>query len=348
MMLIFAPVRYYASGLPAFALLLSAGMFALLPKRLPPARLHPIAAAAAAIWLMVSVLVLAQQVSARPPNPVITAEAMQALRVTPYDDPPADDRPRLVGYALSPNNAAGMVNLTLYLTADERLGDNFVVQIDMQDRAAVSRCQFAPAQGTYPTTRWNPGEIVVAHATLPNCAAPLDSPIDLKLQWLRASLDGTLMGSDPPPMELASVPAGLSYAASCPANLGMIGGYQVVKFNSPPTLARGDSYLPSINWIVRDNGAGAALRTFYFTHADSGQVYPCVGSPYFHPDRWRVGEQVFFDSCQMQFPPDAPPGRYTVGVALEDADAKRLSAVAPSGAALPNNIVPIGEITLNG
>jgi hypothetical protein len=50
----------------------------------------------------------------------------------------------------------------------------------------------------------------------------------------------------------------------------------------------------------------------------------------------------------MQFPPDAPPGRYTVGVALEDADAKRLSAVAPSGAALPNNIVPIGEITLNG
>ena len=150
-------------------------------------------------------------------------------------------------------------------------------------------------------------------------------------------------------ISLATIPAGLARADSCPADLGVIGGgYQVVKFNSQREISRGDPYLPSVNWIVRDTGGGALVRIFYFKSLSSGEVYECVGSPYYWPGLWKVGEQVFFDACQMEFPADMPSGRYQVGVALQDANSRLLPAVDSTGTTLADHIVPIGEITLVG
>ena len=148
-MLIFAPIRYYASGFPAFALLLSIGMFALVPKQLPQAPYHPIGVAAAAIWLLVATLALAQQMVMMPSSPVVSADTLQrSADFTPYNDRTTDERPRILGYSLHNSETRGWVDLTLYLMSDLPLPYNYIVQIDMTDLAAhVNRCQFAPAEG---------------------------------------------------------------------------------------------------------------------------------------------------------------------------------------------------------
>jgi hypothetical protein len=108
-------------------------------------------------------------------------------------------------------------------------------------------------------------------------------------------------------------------------------------------------YLPSVNWFVLDDEAGAAQRVFTFTHGDSGEEYICVGTPApaaYDPAGWLRGQTIYFDVCRMTFPEDAPRGLYAVSVGLQDAVGDLLTAVDQNGQPLPAGRIPVGEITL--
>ncbi len=88
---------------------------------------------------------------------------------------------------------------------------------------------------------------------------------------------------------------------------------------------------------------------FTFTSVQTGNQYTCSGSPnpaYYDVASWQRGQQVFFDSCAMQFPADAPPGDYQVSVGITDASGSYLPATDSSGSPIPNGQIVVGSVTL--
>ncbi|MEP7290562.1 MAG: hypothetical protein ABI835_02210, partial [Chloroflexota bacterium] len=238
---LFAPLRYYAAGLPAAALLISAGLMALLPKRFPARRLNLSGAAVAGVWLFVSALggVAAQRL--QPVSPLIAPDAFAALTdVTRLNQPQPQDAPQVVGYKTSEHPQEGLVDLTLYLTTDHALTLNHVAQVrlttgDANQDSQLSPCEFLPAHGAYPTMLWKPGEIIEAKAVIPICAESDDATLELALNWLGAAQDGQIVTEgESPPLALTTLSASFQKAPSCPEILGVVSadgsdGYQIVK-----------------------------------------------------------------------------------------------------------------------
>ena len=350
---IFAPLRYYAPGLPALAVLLSAGLLAFLPERL--ARLHLLGVIVAGCWLLVAVIGAAHEISRQTRPNIMTPKQFAALPgLTSFALDQPVDTPQVLAYTLNEHPAEGLIDLTLYLTVKQPLARSDFAQVELTGaQGQSSLCQFALSSGTYPTTLWQPGAIIAAQAVIPNCAAsrldapPLDTP-QLRLSWLGADQGGEIV-AESPPLTLASLQTTLERNTRCPDNLGMIaGGYEVTKFNSPATVHPNEPYLPSLNWIVYSPAANAAARVLVFTHADTGTTYTCSSSPIapiYDVAQWTRGEQVSFDVCTMEFPDDAPMGDYHAAVGITDADGQYLPAVSGSGEAAANGLVTVGEVT---
>ncbi len=175
---------------------------------------------------------------------------------------------------------------------------------------------------------------MVTQTRIPNCQA--DFPLDtrLKLSWIGTSRQGEILETTAP-VTLAQLDQPLATAAACPPNLGVIDRkFQLLKWNSPAAVDAGVVYLPSVNWLVLDASPVPLTRVFRLTHAETGQVYTCTGSPseaQIPVQSWARGTTVYFDQCQMQFPADAPVGRYDVAVSMETEDGALLPAVPPDG-----------------
>jgi hypothetical protein len=346
--LIFAPIRYYAAGLPAAAILFSAGLFALLPQSWATGRFNLPGIIVAGCWLLVSAVSGISALRSQPASPVLSPANYAALsNLTIVDAAPVPDVPTLLAYHVNQRPTEGFVDLTLYLTASQPLPLNSVAEISLSNTPVP--CQFLPTRGAYPTTLWLPGEIIAASAVIPVCNLS-DSPQELSLRWLGASTDGTIVSSETTPITLATLNPGFGKAASCPDNLGVLAsGYQVIKFNSPPTIRPSETYLPSVNWLVLAPSSEIAARRFTFTHLDTGMTYTCDGSPapeYYDITRYVRGEEIFFDSCSITFPTDAPLGSYRVSIAAIAANGSLLPAVNDDGQPAVDGILPVGEVTL--
>ncbi|NDJ62455.1 MAG: hypothetical protein GYB67_15105 [Chloroflexi bacterium] len=351
---IFAPMRYYATGLPALALLMSAGLLALIPRRLPLASLNPLASLIALTWFGVSMLGIIGLLIAHPAPTTLTArqydDARAASDTIHQPNQTSASGPSLLGYQLVQHPADGLLDLTLYASTRTALEQNYVIQIDMESASGqTTSCQFVPTRGVYPTTRWQPDEIVVAQARIPSCAATFPAPIEVTMRWLGASMDGEFTQTSAP-ISLGTLTEPLTRAATCADNLGVIDdGYQIVKFNSPPEVPRDAVYLPSLNWLVLAESPRVDARFFVFTHQATQAAYTCTGAAgaeIYQPRLWQRGEAIYFDLCRMQFPTDAPLGVYTVSVGMEDTDGQRLPAGDPDGQPLADRLVPVGTLTL--
>lgn len=350
---IYAPIRYYAPGLPAAALLLSAGLMSLIPARFGWRAQSLPGIGAAGCWLLVSALGCAVIVINRPSSPILTpAEYADVPGLTAVDASQPPNIPRVLAYHVSERPADGIAELTLYLTTDTPLNLSYYAQVDLltTDGQELTRCEFLPARGVYPTTLWQPDQIIKATAEIPNCSEAMSLPAQLTLRWFGVRRNGALVNQQTAPLVLAPLSAVLEKAASCPAKLGVIAGnYQIVKFNSPPAVQPGETYLPSLNWLVFDPDPRAEARIFTFTHTDTDMQYTCTGSlapQIYDVSTWQHGQEVYFDTCTMKFPPDASPGIYRVEAGILDADEHYLEAVSASGDPLPTGMVYVGEVEL--
>ncbi len=339
---IFAPVRYYTPALPPLAILIAAGLTSLLPKRWSRvgALLALVPAAAFALVAVANIVLI---VAARPANPVVAADGLQRTPLIA-----SAQAPQVLDYDLQTDASRGWLDLTLYLTLAERTDLNYVAETALvSGQTTLDLCQFYPVHGIYTTPRWHVGDVVVVQASIPNCAAAFPATADLTLRWIGYSPTGAVEVSTDP-VTLTRVRESLAQADTCPPSLGVIGGgFQLVKWNSPLSVHRGETYLPSVNWIVRSAVPAAALHVFSFTHDQTGTRYTCSGSlaDGLHPmSSWQQGEYIYFDECVMNFPPDAPTGTYTVSVGVQDASGAYLAALTPQGST--TDFLVVGQLQL--
>ncbi len=376
--LIYAPLRYYAPGLPAAALWIGAGFAALLPAgarlnrqdtptgapgkgrsaglslsslaALTP--LNPLGVGLAAAWLLVIVLGLIVDPAAQAMRQVaISPEAFAQIEGVQRVEAETAGVPQVLGYTVQERPDEGYADLTLYAAAPEPVDVNYAAQVEMVgvDGQTVNACRFLPARGLYPTPRWEPGQVVVIHKALPNCAGPT-GPLNLRLRWVGAAPDGTPDPSLdlPDVVSLGAVEAFAASARSCPANLGTFGGeYQITRYAASPTARFGETYLPSINWLALAPQR-ADRRFFQYTHVETGATYRSEGRirPIEPLYTYLPGEIIYFDESNMLFPPDAPTGRYIVSLGVFDTAGNLLPARDPSGQPTPDGLLVLGEVTL--
>jgi 4-amino-4-deoxy-L-arabinose transferase-like glycosyltransferase len=340
---IFAPLRYYMAGLPALALLSGIGAARLLSLVRLDGRLGALLALP---WLIVSGASVIR-IALEAPREIVTARvpdgAQPAVLLT------EGAGPRVVAYILRERPADGHLDLTLYLQTDAPLTDNFIGRVSAGEGGARAVCEFAPTDGVYPPPRWSPGEIIRADVTLPYCPPysrdPLPAGAPITLEWLPFTLDrrridaGSILS-----YQLGTTAQALPRYNDCPGNLGIIqGNYQVAKFNAPPETRLGQTYVPSVNWLVFEPQPNAIARIFVFRHDATGLEFMCSQAAR-QVSTWVRGEVVFFDGCPMQFPPDAPRGAYTVLVGIQNEQFRYLPAVDANGT--PTPLIPIGSVTL--
>ncbi|MBI1278934.1 MAG: hypothetical protein GC179_12470 [Anaerolineaceae bacterium] len=357
-MLIISPVRYYAPALPALALIGAAGFSAFSVPKLSLAG-SVIGAGTAACWFMVALVGLRIPLSmSQMRNSAVLSQAeFEALtNITPVQSSQDAGLPQILGYQIQTHADAGLIDLDVYVRANQPISDNYALQTDLTSGSQRTSCRTVPVRGLYPTPRWQPDKIIVLHNQIPNCVANRPTPIQMDVQWLQSTTVSGLASTQPSgsPIKLGSINDTLGVAASCPANLGMIGGgLQLLKFNSVPTVsvqAQPVYYVPSVNWLARNIPEDAYARVYVLIHNETGTVFTCAGFPRqdtYPFTKWSSGETVYFDECLMTIPPDAPKGLYTVNVGVQTADNQWLSAADSSGTTVAAGYIAVGKLQVN-
>lgn len=345
---IFAPIRYYAPALPAAAVLIAFGLAWLaliILRRSRTGRWLSIGLMTAlpAFFVAVNVLTIVQMAADRAPLPSYTPEQFAALEgVSPIQDDTRDlPLPRIVGYRAAPDAAQGQTALTIYAQVDDPQTLNSLLDV----RFGADACQFLPGRGFTSTLTWEPGRIYAVSATIPTCT-PFDDVGRLRVRWRGADLTGTIQAASTV-VALGDVQGPMQAASSCPQTLGFIADtYRIVRLNSPPEVARGENFQPSINWIIEQAQPGVTYRTFTFTHRETGTAYTCDYMDRYMPD-FDTGEYATFDRCPYVFPADAPTGVYDISISATLADGVTpLPASDASRQPIPDGRVPVGSVTV--
>ena len=353
-MIIISPVRYYAPALPALALICAAGFSAIRLPRLRSAGLV-IGVGVAVCWFVVVLagLSIPLNMSQLRSSAILSQAEYDILTgITLVQESQASDLPQVLGYQIDTHPAEGLIDLDLYVRTNQLLTDNYILQTDLSSSMRRSSCRTVPVRGLYPTPRWQPDKIIVLHSQIPNCVANRTPPIQLDVQWLKATTVSTQpVGSS---LNLGTINEKLEVAAACPVNRGIIGGgLQLLKFNSPATITVQSQpvyYFPSVNWLALSVPADAYLRVYEITNDKSGINFQCAGQPRqetYPFAKWSSGETIYFDECIVAIPPDAPKGIYTVSVGVQTIDGKWLSAVDNTGMPIASNVIPAGTLQVN-
>ena len=320
----YAPFRYYIMGIPALFLVLSAGLA--LWKR-------PIFHILGLAWILGwggLVLWAVQQDFQRNYSTLQTnGLADVSLEVISTENQGAV-YPHILELAADASEEFGAIVLNMENAIGPSTTIDFVGRATLIGQDGIqSQCEFIPRGGYYGTTRWEPNAIVSDSLIVPNCASEnLTGPITLVMDWL----DGdTVVEST----SLALNSTELPRAASCTDSMGVFeGSFQVVRYNSPEIASRSESFLPSVNWYVRETPTRTDLARTYRLVAEDGQTeYRCTGQPrlgVFPFSRWKRGIAVYFDECAVHFPEDAPLGNYEVYVGLEEPEGDLLLLTSAS------------------
>jgi 4-amino-4-deoxy-L-arabinose transferase-like glycosyltransferase len=354
------PVRYYATALPGLALAVSAAFVLLIPSS---AMQRPIrwlrrlfalgSPSLAGLWLVVTTgsLFYPLEVSRMLAASILSPEAFAGLTdVTRIESDQPTDLPQVLGFSAEARPDAGLIDLTLYLTSPQALTENYMVEVDLLNGASQS-CRFMPARGVYPTTRWQPNQVIVTQVEIPNCAVTSSAEHNLQLRWLQSPAT-----RDIPPivvsdaLTLSTISGALGTAAQCIPNLGVIGeGLQIWKVNSPLTAQAGSVFTPSVNWLARTIIPEAGMRIFWLRQINGDLAYTCGSDPRqgtYPFARWVTGEMVYFDECPMALPDDTPPGVYQLSVSVLEGGDRPLPAVDAAGQPIPSGEVPLAQITI--
>jgi len=354
-MFVHSPLRYYAPAVPAIALALSIGLHSLWPKARLQSTFAPFSILLAVIWLGITVLRINNYAPyQKMSQAIISPETFASYQgVHTLEGPQSENWPQLIGYEAVAHSSAGVIDLILYLSAETPLTTNYIGQLHVDD-AEGNRitCQFVPLQGLYPTTRWEPDEVIVQRISLPNCSRAI-APLDLSLDWIAASQDGSVsMQPVPAPsLSLGTFDSDLARASTCPANLGVIADeLQIIKFNGPTEVTRGEVYVPSVNWLVLNPPTNSVIRVYVLRHLDSGTEYQCVGRPHQGSTsfaQWEKGNIYYFDECAFSIPEHAPSGTYRLLVGTRGINGNdQLPAHDNTGRAIPDGLIPLGNVVI--
>lgn len=339
---IFAPLRYYIPILPMIVLLMAAALPLAVPSRWRvPAQIPVIAVAL--LWIIVAALTGIRLAQSWPTREILTLADIPADAVRPVSSRINSDEsipglPIVEAYTLTRTADGAYVDAVLYARLPAPTTRSAYAEFALGDQI----CQTYPAHGLYPTPRWTPDQVVVTRVRVPNCAVPLTDPA-LTVTWRETG--GPLSS---PALALGTVSGTVGTSPSCPPNLGTIGTFQASGFRTPPTVAIGEPYIPTINWIVLRQNPALQYRVIIMQHeGDPTLAYTCAATTHLRPPpAWTTGEYVFFDGCPFAFPPDALTGTYRLFAALVEPGDRLVPARLPDGTPAAGNWLPLGTVTV--
>ena len=344
--------RFYFPGLSAFGLLLALGWMTLLDSatgRTPYATRHthyairitrytiPVAAFALALFAFFGYFIPAYAA----PRQVEARSITQPLNVT------FDGKIELLGAGVDRSAAepGDPLRVTLYWRALQPLDRSYVEFIHLVDEQGIVVAQRDtwPGRGMYPTTLWQPGEIIAdplsVHipdgAYAPNQATlrvglyEQDGP---RLEAIDAQAEGAVEDNAAPIGLLQIAPRPGGYPNSTQVNFGdqvELLGYEM----SSRSILPGEAITVTLYWRAAapfTEDYRVFLNALRPTQRISAQDSSRPASDTFSTKNWPVG-QVITDARVLRFPPTARPGELDVEVGWFLPQADRLNVLAADG-----------------
>lgn len=270
-------------------------------------------------------------------------------------------RVRLLAYELAPARLqpGQSAALALYWQALRQLeGDAHVtIQAFAGQDERVVHLNGPPLGGARPTRTWRPGEVIRDEWTVtlpPDLPAPALVRLDVGLflpETLQPLQVRNLAGQDIPGaithlrLEPAAWPA---YSGDRPLDVTFgeaihLSGFELT---SPPPgeVIELTLYWAALAPLQDDYTAFVHLLNGDGTLAAQSDVPP--GQGYYPTSAWQPGQMVL-SRHRLELPPDLLPGRYTLLAGLyRAADGARLPITNPAGDNPPDDVAPLGQISL--
>lgn len=338
--------RLLFPAIAAIAALLASGWLALLPPRWE----RPATLFAGALWLLWSLSlplrVIAPTYAPPPHGPTLAL---------PTDATPLDlrygNRVRLLGYRLTPVavGPSQPFHLTLFWQPTAPLDSAYSVGVKLfgRNHELLARADSYPGRGLYPTTAWQPGEVVVDEYTIwvsGRADAPVLGELWVDLYTLATfealpvtTASGDLLGTP----QIARLKVAVPPAAPATAPLLRFGdGITLADAEmAAPAVAPGETVTVTLTWqpeatpstdytlflhLVPAGAPGTVLAQRDGTPRDG--AYPTSA--------WAAGEMIP-DSHTLTLPPDLPPGDYELLAGLYRLDTLARLPIEGHGDAWP-------------
>jgi hypothetical protein len=260
----------------------------------------------------------------------------------------------LLGYGLSSTELrpGEVLQVNLYWRASGPMLQDYELLLSLQDdvSAAWSEAVFALPNESYPTSQWQPGDIL----NVP-CDLAIDAAVPAGAYRLSVNLldeDGNALLSDPLPFAELNV-AGREHSFSAPdpeypmpAQLGaavVLLGYDLNETTAEPS----DILRLTLYWRAQQR---MELRYTVFTHLldETGRIWgqldglPCGGDC--PTTGWLEGEFIT-DEYAIEVAAEAPAGTYRIGVGMYDPTTmQRLLASDHLGTRLPHDRIMLDTV----
>ena len=346
--------RYLFVTLPVLASLYALGLAEWLPVRRRTALVPAIALGmlALAIYGLVGVLAPAYGPPPRYASPD---------EVSPQH--PADvtypGLARLIGYDAAPDPLypGDTLRVTFYWEVLDQPDEDYVffVQVFGRGGAKIGWRDTHPGLGRYPTSRWQPGEVIADTVPVPlseDAAAPAALRLDIGFYLPNgtrlSSADGRTTLSLGPVRLAAREPAS---PVGVPLNYRLGEGIRLVTWEPAwdGPVHPGDTLRFTLYWAC-DVPPGRPLNVFVHLIGEEGPpVAQGDGPPMegdYPTDLWAVGD-IVADPRAVVLPADLPPGRYALLVGLYSLETgERLPAFDTSGARFPSDAVPLTTVEI--
>ncbi len=347
--------RLMFSAITALSLLMAMGLSSLVPRR----RGLTLAGVGALMLGIAVALPFTTILPAYAAPPSLTgneqATPSHSLNIT------FDDSIRLLGYDLPDAQVApgDTVLLTVYWQCLERVPEDYSVFVHLlgQDEIILGQRDRYPGQGTYPTSLWLPGEVIVDTYAIEVPAAmltPASLQVAIGMYRLEENMrlpavdsDGERLG-DRVMLAQMIVPERVADGIPNPVFFNLAREVALVGYSLDRTAAApGETVQLTLYWrALRDLDRNYSVFAHLVGEGDrlwaQTDSWPRNGqSP---TATWRKG-QVVQDPYELAIAQDAPPGMFDLQVGMYDAEVTRLALLGEGGHAL-GTYITLGRLRI--
>lgn len=315
---VFAPFRYLGPAVPALMILASAGL-ASLPSVLRNAGLVAVPAS----WVVLTLFLNTMSPEAIAQRNAIVAGNRLPDAATVVEADQTEAGIQVTGYRLAPNDSFddGTIKLTLYLITEDTAPEQ---SLALELTAGETTCRVVPVRGFRPSTSFRVGEMVATEVEVPYCGDAGNAAVEVRLNWRAAGNSATSPEEVSRALPLFTLPNGpVTRAAQCLANLGTFNNqFQIIKAAIPASFESPGQLLLSVNWMTKARTDQSYIRVYVLRDQQGSEVARCEGIPRqntYPTDRWREGEIVYDDRCEMQVAELDAGETYAVWVGLYNA-----------------------------
>jgi hypothetical protein len=267
---------------------------------------------------------------------------------------------KLLGYDLSPAAAVPgeTLSVTLYwqATGETTVDHPIFMQLVDGDGVRVAGRDTHTGLGRYPTSRWQPGQVIADAIPLPipdDAVGPTGLRLNIGLWAETDQLLPTADGRTTITLELIRLAGSAAkvFPAQKPLyNLGDMVELMAVTA-SAETAVPGATLPFTLTWTTKQS-PGIDYMVFVHLLAETGNLVTTADGPpangTFPTHLWQPGD-VVIDARQLDLPDDLPPGSYQVlaGWYRLD-DLSRLPVTDVTGRPLPASAIPIFTLDVSG